>query len=74
MGLHFEWDDDKARINLKGHGVSFDEAKAVFIDPLARIFDDEAHSIDSVNAVLRAIITTMPKPEKAKPSRKSLAR
>jgi uncharacterized protein len=45
MGLRFVWDDNKARTNFKSHGVSFDEAKAVFIDPLARIFDDETHSI-----------------------------
>jgi hypothetical protein len=44
MGLHFEWDDYKARLNLKNHRVGFDEAKTVFIDPLARIFADEAHS------------------------------
>ncbi len=44
MGLHFEWDDKKARANLKNHGVSFDESKTVFIDPLARIFDDVVHS------------------------------
>jgi hypothetical protein len=45
MGLHLEWDDNKARLNLKNHGVSFDEAKTVFVDPLARIFADPVHSI-----------------------------
>ena len=45
MGLRFEWDDDKARSNLKDHGISFDEAKTLFVDPLAHIFDDESHSI-----------------------------
>ncbi|RPJ51436.1 MAG: BrnT family toxin [Methanobacteriota archaeon] len=44
MGLHFEWDDNKARLNLKNHGIGFDEGATVFVDPLARIFDDEAHS------------------------------
>jgi uncharacterized DUF497 family protein len=44
MGLSFEWDDNKARLNQKNHGVGFDEAGTVFIDPLARIFDDETHS------------------------------
>lgn len=43
-GLRFEWDDDKARRNRADHGVGFDETETVFIDPLARIFDDELHS------------------------------
>ena len=30
----FEWDEPKERTNLGKHGISFDEAKAVFFDPL----------------------------------------
>jgi hypothetical protein len=52
MGLHFEWDDDKARLNLQNHGVSLDEAKTVFIDSLARIFADENHSIDEEREII----------------------
>jgi uncharacterized DUF497 family protein len=52
MSLHFEWDDSKAGLNLKNHAVSFDEAKTVFIDPLARIFDDETHSIDEDREII----------------------
>ena len=44
MNLEFEWDDAKAKANLKKHGVGFDEALSVFADPLARIFDDPDHS------------------------------
>lgn len=44
MGLHFEWDDNKTRLNLRNHGVGFAETATVLVDPLARIFDDEAHS------------------------------
>ena len=33
--MDFEWDPEKARSNLAKHGVRFDEAKAVFIDPAA---------------------------------------
>jgi uncharacterized DUF497 family protein len=44
MNLAFEWDEDKAASNLKKHGVTFEEAASVFSDPLAAIFDDEAHS------------------------------
>ncbi|MEQ8756810.1 MAG: BrnT family toxin [Coleofasciculus sp. G1-WW12-02] len=45
MNLQFEWDDQKASLNLKKHGVSFEDAKAVFNDPLAYIFEDEWHSV-----------------------------
>jgi len=40
----FEWDDDKARANLKKHGVSFDEGATVFNDPLIAALPDKAHS------------------------------
>jgi hypothetical protein len=45
MGVKFEWDLKKAALNLSKHGVSFEEALTVFADPLAKIFDDERHSI-----------------------------
>lgn len=44
MGLRFEWDPAKADSNLRKHGLAFDEAATVFADPLAAIFDDDAHS------------------------------
>jgi uncharacterized DUF497 family protein len=42
--VRVEWNRQKAEDNLAKHGVSFEEAQTVFHDPLARIFDDEAHS------------------------------
>lgn len=45
MNLQFEWNDSKAKLNLKKHGIDFEEAKAVFRDTLAYIFDDEWHSV-----------------------------
>jgi uncharacterized DUF497 family protein len=36
----FEWDGRKAATNQRKHGVSFEEAKSVFPDPLAVIHDD----------------------------------
>ena len=45
LGMEFEWDESKAAANLKKHGVSFEEAKTVFDNVLAVIFDDEAHSV-----------------------------
>ena len=45
MALTFEWDAQKAKANLAAHGVSFDEAITVFADPLARLEDDDRHSV-----------------------------
>lgn len=45
MTLRFEWDEVKAVTNAGKHGVSFEEAASVFLDPLAYTFDDPDHSI-----------------------------
>lgn len=42
--MEFEWDQNKADLNLSKHGVSFDEAKTVFQDPLFLDFFDPDHS------------------------------
>jgi uncharacterized protein len=42
----YEWDPEKDRINREKHGVSFQEASTVFLDPLAATIPDELHSID----------------------------
>ena len=42
--MTFEWDENKARVNLKKHGVSFDEAVSVFRDPLSITVADQTHS------------------------------
>jgi uncharacterized DUF497 family protein len=44
MSLEFEWDEDKARKNLKKHGVSFEEASTIFGDPLSLTIPDPQHS------------------------------
>ena len=44
MSLEFEWDAKKAQANRATHEIDFEEALTAFRDPLARIFDDEAHS------------------------------
>jgi len=42
--MRFEWDREKARENLRKHGVSFDEATTIFYGPLSATFDDPDHS------------------------------
>lgn len=52
MNPRFEWDEQKAARNLAKHGVSFSEASTVFDNPLAAIFDDEAHSANELREVI----------------------
>ena len=52
MALTFEWDASKAKVNLRKHGVSFDEASTVFDDPLAAIFPDEDHSLEEAREII----------------------
>ncbi len=40
MKLTFEWDEVKARENLKKHKVDFDEGKTIFNDPFLLTFPD----------------------------------
>jgi hypothetical protein len=40
----FEWDDEKAKRNLKKHGVSFEEAVTIFNDPRIATIADPDHS------------------------------
>lgn len=51
-GFEFEWDDEKARLNLRKHRVSFDEAETVFDDPYARVIDDPDHSAEEERAII----------------------
>lgn len=42
--MKFEWDSEKATLNLKKHGVGFDEATTVFDDLFNIDFYDPKHS------------------------------
>jgi uncharacterized DUF497 family protein len=44
MSLSFEWDEEKARRNVRKHRVSFEEASTVFGDTLAVTIPDPLHS------------------------------
>lgn len=50
--LSFEWDERKASANAKKHGISFEEAKSVFVDERAKLIDDPDHSDDEDRFVL----------------------
>lgn len=53
--LIFEWEPQKAKSNLKKHGVSFEEASTAFQDTLSLAIDDPLHSIDEERVVLIGI-------------------
>jgi uncharacterized protein len=52
MGYIFEWDRKKAELNLRKHGVEFDEASTVFEDPLALLMPDPDHSVGEMRYIL----------------------
>jgi len=50
--LQFTWDESKNKINIQKHGVSFEEAKTVFLDEEAILFDDPEHSMEEDRFIL----------------------
>ena len=50
--LKFEWDKNKDNTNQNKHGISFAEAKTVFYDEFAILFDDPDHSQDEERFLL----------------------
>lgn len=50
--MEFEWNPDKAAVNLKKHGVSFEEAATVFNDSLSVTFPDPDHSLGESRYVI----------------------
>ncbi len=44
--MEFLWNNRKAISNFTKHGVSFEEAKSVFLDEYARLKHDPDHSIN----------------------------
>ena len=61
MSLLFEWDSQKARSNLRRHGVSFAEAATVFGDPLSLTIADPLHSTEEDRFVIIGT-TSAPRP------------
>lgn len=50
--LKFTWDEVKNAKNQKKHGISFEEAKTVFLDDSARLIPDPDHSEDEDRYIL----------------------
>ena len=57
--LRFEWDERKAAVNRRKHGVSFEEARTVFLDENALLRPDEDHSEDEDRFVILGLSTQL---------------
>jgi uncharacterized DUF497 family protein len=55
----FEWDPVKATENLRKHGVSFERAAQVFLDPFATSIYDEAHGAEEDRWITLGKIETL---------------
>ncbi len=56
QGIPFEWDKNKAEINIRKHGVTFEEAAEVFFDPFYQTGDasiDEEETRDFIGCLHR---------------------
>ena len=50
--LGFDWDEKKNAENLKKHGISFEQARAIFLDDMGILIADPKHSIDEERFIL----------------------
>lgn len=57
--IHFEWDANKNKINIRKHKISFEEAKTVFYDDKARIIADPEHSQDEDRFIILGLSTAL---------------
>lgn len=44
--IDFDWDPEKAAENFRKHGVAFEEAATIFLDPFAASLFDDDHSVN----------------------------
>lgn len=52
MSIEFQWDAAKAAVNLRKHGVAFEEAASAFADTLSLTIRDPLHSAGELRFVL----------------------
>ncbi len=54
--MRFEWDQYKNETNQRKHGISFEEAKTVFYDEYAVLFDDPDHFCKKSDKVRNCVL------------------
>ena len=42
--MQFQWDERKNQVNIKKHGITFEQAARAFFDPLRKEYYDDIHS------------------------------
>ncbi len=57
--MKFLWDEKKSKLNKFKHGISFEEAKTVFLDEYARLKHDPDHSIDENRYLLLGLSSSL---------------
>ncbi len=57
--LAFDWDEDKSKVNVRKHGVSFEEAQTAFHDENARLRYDCDHSLDEERYILLGLSSSL---------------
>jgi len=60
-GILFSWDPEKARGNLRKHGVSFEEAATAFSDENARLIHDPDHSAEGEERFVLLGLSSLPR-------------
>lgn len=53
--INFEWNEKENQINQRKHGINFEEAKTVFFDDNAILFDDPEHSMEEERFLILGI-------------------
>ncbi|KIM07715.1 MAG: hypothetical protein KU38_10520 [Sulfurovum sp. FS08-3] len=56
--IRFSWDENKNKLNLAKHQISFDEAVSVFDDINGRLISDPDHSEDEERFILLGVSQT----------------
>lgn len=49
--MEFEWDENKNQMNIKDHGISFEEVKPIFVDDYSLDFEDTSTSKERYNII-----------------------
>ena len=57
--INFVWDEEKNKVNIKSHKISFQEAKTVFFDPNAKVIHDPDHSIEEDRFIILGLSKTL---------------
>ena len=57
--LAFDWDESKAKVNVRKHGVSFVEAQTAFYDENARLRYDYDHSLEDERYILLGLSSSL---------------